>query len=504
MEARELQAVLAWSALPFVGERSLQALLEHAREGRRTLVELWEVPLDDLTQIVRLHPRARAALEEGAAERWEQAAADADAIRSWGVDVLVPTEPEYPAALRGIRSGARCWPLLFAYGALGLLEEPSVALANSATVSPAGLAATDAVADALARRDVALVTSTNREAYKAAATAAKRHAGPAMMVLDRGIREAFPAGLEREPVAAARVWDEAFDPDLQLLLSPFGWRERWTARSGARRDALIFDLADVILAVDVRSGGIMDRECRAAPERGKRVLALDRGAETAEGTRGLWEEDARVMRLPWTGAEDAAEHLLRALPGQHLESGDDRSRQGWGREIGQFLARACALLDGQASSSRGAVGCYPASGPLARVAASWSGTGRDGTAGVSWLLADLVSEGNHPPSRPLQLLERVARGGLLAAVLPAAWLEEATFAPARAEWLKRAALRMAVRLPQPVTAGAGEGLAAAIVLHRDGEPNAQAPTFAPERERMGRFHLRRYLQEVLAALGSER
>jgi hypothetical protein len=97
------------------------------------------------------------------------------------------------------------------------------------------------------------------------------------------------------------------------------------------------------------------------------------------------------------------------------------------------------------------------------------------------------------------LLQRVTPGGLLAAVLPSAWLDEPRFGPARAEWLRLAALRLAVRLPQPAVI---EGVAptAAVVLERDGASRDGAPAFAPEQPRMGRFHLRRYLQEVLAAL----
>jgi predicted Rossmann fold nucleotide-binding protein DprA/Smf involved in DNA uptake len=479
--------------------------MDHAREGRSTLAALWEAPVEDLARIVRLHPRAAAVLQQEAAQRWTEAGRDSEEVRARGVDLLLPAEPDYPAALRAAPGGRRR-PLVFAYGALGLLEEPRVTLASSKTVSNWGLAATDALADALARRDVPLVTSTTREAYKATAIASKRHAGPSLMVLDRGIAEAFPSGLDREPIAPARVWDEAFDPDLQLLLSPFAWRERWNPRSGPRRDALIFDLADVILAVDLRSGGTMDRECRAALRRGKRVLVLDRGPETDEGTRRLWEEETGATRVPWTSGEEIAAQVLAALPGERLATDGDRLQDGWQREVGQFLARACSVVGGSRSRSvRESVGVYPASGALAQVTAAWSARNADTTSGLGWLLADLASEGAPPPTRLLQLLERVARGGLLAAVVPAAWLEEEEFAPARAAWLERAALRLAARLPVfPVAASARAVTPAAIILERDGRKGEQAPAFSPGREQMGRFHLRRYLREVLDVLAAGR
>jgi predicted Rossmann fold nucleotide-binding protein DprA/Smf involved in DNA uptake len=498
LDPRDIQATLAWSSVPAVGERSLLAVMDHARESRRSLAELWEAPVDSLAGIVRLQPRAVAALSTSSGEHWRRAGADAESIRQHGIDLLVPSQPDYPAALRPLTASGRRRPLIFAYGALGLLEEPRVALVNSRSASLSGIAATDAVADALARRDVPLVTSTSRDTYQAAAVAAKRHAAPSVMVLERSLAEALASGIDREPVASARVWDESFDPDLQLLLSPFGWNERWTAGSGPRRDALIFDLADVVVAVDVQSGGNIDRECRRAARAGKRVLALDRGPETSDGSRRLWEEEPNVARVPWSGAEAAAGEALRALPGERPGESGDRALDGWRREVFQFLARACGSL-GQGARLPGVVGASPAAGPPAQVAAAWSPRHADATAGLAWLLADLASDGTCPATRPAQLLERVARGGFLAASVPAAWLEAGEFAGARSEWLRGAALRLAARLPGPIAPGGGLA-SAAVILQRDGAAGPPALVFAPERERMGRFHLRRYLQEVLAAL----
>jgi predicted Rossmann fold nucleotide-binding protein DprA/Smf involved in DNA uptake len=491
----ELQALLAWTSLPSVGDRSLVALIDHAREGRSSLRALWEAPLDDLTAIVRLHPKAVAALEREAAEYWARAGDDAGAVRAAGVELLLAGEPD---ASPGLAACGRRWPYLFAYGSLSLLEEPRIALLSSRGATNTGLAATDALADALARRDVPLVASTNRESYQAAAVAAKRQAAAAVMVLDRGMAAVFPTGVDREPIAPARVWDTQVDPDLQLFLSPFPWRLPWHPRSGPQRDALIVELADVVVAVDVRTGGNMERECRAAAARGKPVVALDRGPDTPAGTRHLWEAAAGVRRLAWSGADRAAEELLSLLPERPATAGVERSQEGWWRELAPFLARACSLLPGPRDRSRVSVGAFPGSGPLARTAAAWGARGEQTAAGHDWLLADLLA-GGHSAARPGQLLERVARGGLLAAVVPAAWLEGTAQRAARAKWLERAALRLVARLPLPVDAHGAEP-AAAVILERDASPHVAARVFTPQTERMGRFHLRRYLQEILADL----
>lgn len=492
MTRRELQAFLAWSSLPWLGEKTLLALLEHAREGRRSLADLWEAPVEDVAALVQLHPKSRAALETDPAERWQQAGAEAGAVESWGVDLLLAGEPDLPARLAARQ---RQWPYLFAYGALELLDEPCVALLNSRDVSNSGLIVTDALADALARRDVALVSSTNREAYQAAATAAKRQAGPAVLVLDRGLAAAFPGGVEREPVAPARVWDETFDPDLQLILSPFGWKEPWNPRSGKRRDALIIDLAEVLVAIDVRPGGTMERECLRAARAGKRVLALDRGPDTGAGAKALWE-DPSVVRLPWKGSEDVANRVTEVLPGGPLQAREERAREGWMREVALFLGRACSRLSDRRAPE---VGASPASGPVGAAARVWTRGDARAASGFDWLLADLT-QSDSAPQKLLPLLSRLSSGGYLAAVVPAGWLDAPDYSRARDEWLRQAALRAAVRLPFSAGDAAG-GPTAALFLQKDLESFRPALTFAPQQPRMGRFHLRRYLQEVLRELG---
>lgn len=497
MDPQSLQALLAWTSLPFAGERTLCALQDQAREGRVSLTELWEAPVDDLARLVRLHPRTREALDAGRADRWQAAGVLAREIREAGVDVLAWGDPEYPSVLPRASGGGRRWPLVFAYGALHLLEEPLVAVVNSSGATLPGLAATDAIADALARRDVGLVTSTNRESYQASAVAAKRHAGPTVMALDRSLAHAVEDGLRREPVAAARVWDAAFDPEVQLLLSPFAWGERWTARSGPRRDALIFDLATTVLAIDVRPDGTMARECTRTLESGRRVLALDRGADTPDGTAALLR-DERCSGVSWKGADAAAEAVLRTLPSLPAARTEGRELQPWLREVGQFLARTCRHLTHRKDRLRPVVAAYPSGGALARVAVSWSAPEGDATRGVGWLLADLSAGAT--PARLTSLLARVERGGVLAALVPAAWLEAGEHAAARASWLQASAVRLIVRLPSPAEVQAEPR--ALVFLEPGGKGAAAAPVFAPDHARMGRFHLRRYLQEVLAALAA--
>jgi len=498
-ERDELHATLAWSGLPQVGEQTLLALLDHAREARLSMVQLWQSRAEDLAQLVALHPRALAALREQSVDGWAQAGADLEEALARGVELLQPTQPDFPPVFWQLSGrDARRWPFVFAYGGLGLLEEPRVALVSSRDVSAEGLAITDAIGDALARRDVTLVTSINREGYQAAATAAKRHAGPAVMVLDRGFSAAFPAGLDREPVATARVWDEQFDPELQLLLSPFGWRDVWTARNGKRRDSLIFDLADVVVAIDVRADGHIETECRRAAQRGRTVLVLDRGNATADGVRRLWEDFPSIRRIPWSGGEGVAQAVVDLLAPAAPDAASERAARGWQREVAAFLCRLVTCYGGQPL----VLGAYPEQGVLAQAARLWSVRGGDSRAGVGALVADLFSGADVGPARMTQLLARVAPGGLIAALIPAAWVVADQFASPRASWLQEARLRLTLGVPLSQSPGARdrESEAAVVLLQRLPGAPGEALSFAPDRTESGRFQLRRYLREVLTAV----
>jgi hypothetical protein len=101
-----------------------------------------------------------------------------------------------------------------------------------------------------------------------------------------------------------------------------------------------------------------------------------------------------------------------------------------------------------------------------------------------------------------QLLQRVAPGGLLAALVPAGWLLDAEHAAMRGRWLEGATLQLSVQLPSfPVALAARPTDPAAVLVLRRGEGRGTAPlAFAPDRPVMGRFHLRSYLRTVLAAM----
>jgi predicted Rossmann fold nucleotide-binding protein DprA/Smf involved in DNA uptake len=500
-----LQAVIAWMSLPGAGERALGAVMDHAREARLPLAALWRLRAGDLARLLPLAGRTAAALEERREALWEQAGALAGEIGRWGVEALTPDDPEYPAPLR---AAGRGWPVVFAWGALEVAREPLVAVVSSRDADADATAWTDRLADALARRDLPLVSSANKETYQAVAVAAKRHGAATALVLDRGLVTLFPSGPAQEPVPGARIWDESLDAETQLLLSPFGLRDGWTPRSGPRRDAMIFDLAHAVVAIHVRPGGQMERECRRAAGRGTPLFALDRGPATPEGTRALWETAPGARRLsvgPRTSAADLADAVAGALPAPAARApsragradgseADEEAR----REARPFLVGAARALCPLQLPER--AGVVPARGPLAQAARqtalAHSLARGEGAGDLDLVLGE--------PAAPALLLEMAARlrpAGVLLALVPADWLYGDRPAGTRAQLLRHGDAQAVVQLPR----GAGSGRSEAILIFRrraPGELQASSPArfFAPEREITTRHQRRRYLAETLALL----
>jgi len=499
MIGAELTGLLAWMETPGVGDRTLAKLLAERRRGGATLDELWQLPASDLEALFDLPARVAKALATDAPALWDRAEERAAAVRGLELDVLTPLDVDYP---RRLRESRRSWPTLFTHGNLGLLEEPAVALLASADCAPEHLAAIDRLADGLARRDVLLVTGINRAPYQQAATAAKRHGSPTLMALDRGFLQEFPAGLGAEPVSTARVWDERLDPETQLLLSPFALNAGWVPRSGRRRDALICDLCAAMMAVRVRPGGGMSRECERAVRRGTPVLAAETGEGAPSGAAELREADARVeiLNLGRT-VESAVERILEALPGWSPDLAMQAREASWRREVRSFLLRAGRrLLAGRDEPLRWLA--RPANGPLAQWAEQSLGAGRRASGGGAALA--LVEASRRDSAKQLPAwAEQLEPGGVLAAAVPQAWLAESARSAARAALLEVGQVLAVVSLPSQEVDS--EERAALFVQRSDGADAAATPAavFAPEAERMSRHQLRRYLLQVLESLATD-
>ena len=262
-------------AVPHLGPKGISRLISELPPGLPDDaidlggVRCWALSADTLQHEYKLHPEAAHCLAARKDELLAASAQIAESVAQLGIRVITDTDRDYPAMLREYEATPP--PILYAYGNLALLRERKFAVIGSSKISPRAVEVTREIAGMLSDEGLVAVTSHNTHPYQIVGLAAKSRNAPVALVLDRGILCAFPQGLGVEPVAQARIWDIRFDSGRDLVLSRFRLYDRWIGSNGRDRDRMVFGLADVVVAVDVRPGGVMESECLRAHGKGREV-----------------------------------------------------------------------------------------------------------------------------------------------------------------------------------------------------------------------------------------
>ncbi|MFN8642187.1 MAG: hypothetical protein U0802_11205 [Candidatus Binatia bacterium] len=260
-------ALLTVAELPRVGERRLQRVQERARQQALPLARLADLPAATL--------RDQFELPIAAIERLAGARLARRALRRAGEPVV--RAPGW--RLRARRSRLSGWlgaprrpppPLAYLHGNRGLLGQPLVALLHSRTVDAGTVAATARIARAAVDAGYGLAVGGMKTTHRIAAVTARALGAARVVVLDRGLLAAFGGDLDRDPFGFGPR-RARFDATRTLVATPFRCEDHAVPRSGRRRDALLAALADLIVAVQARPGGEIERLCLRALQRGQRV-----------------------------------------------------------------------------------------------------------------------------------------------------------------------------------------------------------------------------------------
>lgn len=278
------------SELPHIGDKSAARILTLNQQRAHGLATFFRLPAAVLRDEYKLHPSAveRVAEERGMHEsrcRWllDQLAAAGGAVSLCG-------DAGYPSR---VRERLTLPPVvLYSYGAATLLRTPLLAVLNSRTITEHSVAASLAVVQAAARQGFTLVTGGMKTGYRVAAVAGRAAAAPRVVVLDRGILATLGVRLDRDPFGFG-PGHRALDGKRTLVLSPFRLLDHAVARNGRRRDELVAALADVIVAVHARAGGVIERVCLTALDRGQCVLSWygENAGLVAAGATAIEEGD---------------------------------------------------------------------------------------------------------------------------------------------------------------------------------------------------------------------
>jgi DNA processing protein len=304
-------------SIPHLGPTGIRRLLNTVPDGSSRRIDLgsmmfWNMSEEGLIHEYKLHPNSAMCIANQKDRLLDAGLEIAVSAGKFGIKVMTILDPDYPSFFRASRLDPP--PIIYSFGNPALISERKFAVIGSSTVSPSGVETMRNLAGIMADDGLTTVTSHNTPGYQVVGLAAKSRNAPVVLVLDRGILCAFPNGMRYEPVAQARIWDMRFDPSRDLVLSQFRLYDPWIGANGRERDRMIFDLADVLVAVDVRAGGVMEGECTRAHERGREVYVYtSERTPTPAGNANLLEKGCPPIPSRW------ARSLLTTLDLPHAE-----------------------------------------------------------------------------------------------------------------------------------------------------------------------------------------
>lgn len=172
----EIEALLTLDALPGVGTRTVQVLMERFGSARAALAS------------------GVAGSAASTAEPREEARRAVERAEALGMHTLLYSDPEYPARLRHLADPP---PLLFLRGDQRLLYAPGVAVVGSRRATARGRSVARRLGAAVAARGVPVVSGlalgVDGEAHRGALDAG----GPTIAVLGRGADAAYPPSHRR-------------------------------------------------------------------------------------------------------------------------------------------------------------------------------------------------------------------------------------------------------------------------------------------------------------------
>ncbi len=278
------------SELPRVGPRGLARVLTINRAQGRALEEFFRLPEAVYRDPYRLSEEAVACLTLFRDQYERRCGMLAERFIEHGGHPLLLGAHGYPAVWEHYLKAPP--PVVFALGDTALLQSPAAAVLNSRLPSSGAMVATRQIVEAAALGGFAVVSGAMKLGHRIAAASARAAQTPRVIILDRGLFAALGDETERD-IFGLTSGHLRLDRTRTLVLSPFRLNNHAAPANGARRDALIAALADLVIAVEARSGGHMEQLGLDMLARGKTVVSW--GAQNARlvaaGARALGPDD---------------------------------------------------------------------------------------------------------------------------------------------------------------------------------------------------------------------
>jgi len=120
------------------------------------------------------------------------------------------------------------------------------------------------------------VTGHDTPEYQRSAIVPLRWGSPRILCLDRGLFKVLGEDLKDEAFRAARLWRYQFDPQTDLVISPFRPEADFVGVNNQLRDRLVACLSTELNFVRVEEGGNMEKLALMALRASRRVSVSDR------------------------------------------------------------------------------------------------------------------------------------------------------------------------------------------------------------------------------------
>lgn len=230
-------------------------------------------------------------------EAYDQAATDVAAWAATGHVIVGILDEAYPARLREIHQAP---PFLFASGELKA-DDPAIAVVGSRKASERGLGIATAIATALAKENVTVLSGLATGIDAAAHTAALAAGGRTVALIGTGINKQYPAAnreLQQEIAEKGLVLSQ-FWPDAPPQQHNFLMRN--AVMSGYGR-------ATIVVEASEQSGA--RAQARMAVEHGRPVILTDLVVSANQWAKVLVERPGVYVA---SGMEEAMAHVRRVL-----------------------------------------------------------------------------------------------------------------------------------------------------------------------------------------------
>jgi DNA processing protein len=240
----------------------------------RTAEEFLSLSPESMREEYRLSAKSALCLTQSPSDLIRDAASLEHRLSALGVHLVTGADAHYPELIEQMDPDPP--GLLFLYGNTKLLEGRTFCVLSSRNSRPADLDQIEQLTEAGVLASEVLVAGHDRPEYQRSAVVPLRWGSPRILCLDRGLFKVLGDDLKDEAFRAARLWRYQFDPNTDLVVSPFRPDADFIGVNNKVRDRLVASLSRRLDFVHIGPGGNMASLARLAIKAGRPVRVSDR------------------------------------------------------------------------------------------------------------------------------------------------------------------------------------------------------------------------------------